>query len=192
MLWTGLWWTTCQCKKHGHFSTPLIRRLWNSSSRNLCQQKIAVTYCGWIIQLYHYIKRNARRGWNINRQKSYADHVRATQLKNELSRLTRSLCREFERDLARNVKTNPKAFWRYCNSKLKNKPKLGDLKNSEGAVVWYSDIFRRNNRSFVVQLFLCYLTDSLPVMYLLGLFHSVTCQTIFLCFVPCQIFVVPW
>ena len=52
-----------------------------------------------------------------------------------MSQETHSLCREFERDLARNVKTNPKAFWRYSNSKLKNKPRLGDLKNSERAVV---------------------------------------------------------
>jgi len=72
---------------------------------------------------------------NHKQTTSYTDHVRATQLKNELSRLTQSLCREFERDLARNVKTNPKAFWRDCNSKLKNKPRLGDPKNSKGAVV---------------------------------------------------------
>ena len=32
------------------------------------------------------------------------------------------------------MKSNPKAFWRYCNTKLKNNPRLGDLKTSEGAL----------------------------------------------------------
>ena len=45
------------------------------------------------------------------------------------------LYKELERGLARNVKSNPKAFWRYCSTKLKNKPRLGDLKTSEGALV---------------------------------------------------------
>ena len=67
--------------------------------------------------------------------KSYADYVRDTQLKNELSQLTRSLCKEFARDLARYVKSNPKAFWWYCNTKLKNRPRLGDLKTREGVLV---------------------------------------------------------
>ena len=44
-------------------------------------------------------------------------------------------CKEFERDLANNVKSNPKEFWPYCNPKLKNEPRLGDLKTSEGALV---------------------------------------------------------
>jgi hypothetical protein len=44
---------------------------------------------------------------------------------------TRKLCREFERDLSRNIQTDPKAFWRYTNSKLKNRPKLGDLQQED-------------------------------------------------------------
>ena len=42
---------------------------------------------------------------------------------------------ESEKDLSNNVKSNPNAFWRYCNIKLKNKPILGELKASEGALV---------------------------------------------------------
>ena len=90
----------------------------------------------WMNRTALSLHKKKRHAWMKYKQtKSYADHVRATQLKNELSRLTHSLCGEFERDLARNVKTNPKAFWWYCNSKLKNKARLGDLKNTEGAVV---------------------------------------------------------
>ena len=46
--------------------------------------------------------------------------------------MTRILCRDFEYNLARNVKQNPKAFWRYCKSKMKNRSKLGDPKMADG------------------------------------------------------------
>jgi len=57
----------------------------------------------------------------------YIDYVRATQEKNELTKMTRNLCREFEKDIAKKLKTDPNTFWRYSNSKLKSRPKLGDL-----------------------------------------------------------------
>ena len=41
--------------------------------------------------------------------------------------MTRNLCREFENYIAKNIKTDPKAFWRYTNSKLESRPKLSDL-----------------------------------------------------------------
>ena len=46
--------------------------------------------------------------------------------------MTRNLCTDFEHDLARNIKHNPKAFWKYSGTKLKAKSKLGDLLNSNG------------------------------------------------------------
>ena len=55
------------------------------------------------------------------------DYIRATSLKNEFTTLTCNLCRDFERKLASNMKDNPKDFWKYCNSKLKNKSGLGDM-----------------------------------------------------------------
>ena len=58
----------------------------------------------------------------------YIDYIRATQeKKKELTKMTRNLCREFEKDIAKNIKIDPKAFWRYTNSKLKSGPALGDL-----------------------------------------------------------------
>ena len=80
--------------------------------------------------ILHKKKKDA---WNhYKRTKDKHDYIRANQLKNDLSKLTRNLCREFEKYLARNMKTNPRAFWRYCNTKLKTKPRIGDLVDSEG------------------------------------------------------------
>ena len=59
-------------------------------------------------------------------------YIRATQEKNELKEMTRNLCADFEYDLARNIKYNPKAFWKYSGTKLKAKSKLGYLLNSNG------------------------------------------------------------
>ena len=65
---------------------------------------------------------------------------------------------ESEKDLSNNVKSNPNAFWRYCNIKLKNKPVLGEPKASEGALVqrdkektymlneYFASVYTRENR----------------------------------------------
>ena len=63
------------------------------------------------------------------------DHARFTQCRNQLQVLTRKLRREFEENLARNIKTNPKAFWRYSNTRLKTKSKLDDLRDETGLTV---------------------------------------------------------
>ena len=48
--------------------------------------------------------------------------------------MTRRLRKEFESQLISNLKANPKAFWRYSNSRLKVKPRIGDLRNSSGQI----------------------------------------------------------
>ena len=63
------------------------------------------------------------------------DHARFTQCRNQLWSLTRKLRRKFEEDLARNIKTNPKAFWRYSNTRLKTKSRLDDLRDESGLTV---------------------------------------------------------
>ena len=68
-----------------------------------------------------------RKDWKRYKStESDADHTRACQVKNEDSKLTRQLCKEFEKDLSQNVKFDLKFFRRYC--KLKNKPKISDIK----------------------------------------------------------------
>mgnify|MGYP000403395009 CR=1 FL=1 len=48
--------------------------------------------------------------------------------------LTRKLQKDFEKKLAREIKINPKAFWRYTNSKLKTRTKIGNLLNEDGSI----------------------------------------------------------
>jgi len=56
--------------------------------------------------------------------RDYLDYVGASRDRDKLTCMSRKLRRDFEHNLARNIKANPKAFWRYSNSKLKNKTQI--------------------------------------------------------------------
>ena len=85
------------------------------------------------------------------------DYIRATKEKLELRQLTRKLCTDFEKDLAYNIKTEPKAFWRYVNSKLKSRQTINDLVDDTGQRIsdnqekanllnnYFSSVFTREN-----------------------------------------------
>ena len=46
--------------------------------------------------------------------------------------MARNMCRDFEYNLANNVKYNIKAFWKYCMSKMKTRRDLADLEMAAG------------------------------------------------------------
>ena len=58
--------------------------------------------------------------------------VQFARTRNNLRRLTRELRRSFEKQLASNIKENPKSFWHYVNSRTKTKSRVGNLKLREG------------------------------------------------------------
>ena len=59
------------------------------------------------------------------------DHDRFTRVCNEIWSLTRSLKRNYEENLAYNIKVNSKAFWKYVNSSLKTKLPVDTLRNRD-------------------------------------------------------------
>ena len=108
--------------------------------------------------------RRKQRAWKKYKETGNKwDYVRATNEKNELTMMTRNLCRDFEYNLARNMKHNPKAFWRYCKSKMKNRSKLGDLKMADGKLTG-DDVTKADLlNSFFVSVFTRENTD-IPVL----------------------------
>ena len=76
---------------------------------------------------YHHFKR-----WKMSDQ--YADYVRYTRERDALRSLTRKLCRDFEMDIAKNIKKNPKAFWKYVKSKLKTRSTIDHLTKEDGTM----------------------------------------------------------
>ncbi|XP_019622026.1 PREDICTED: uncharacterized protein LOC109468213 [Branchiostoma belcheri] len=61
------------------------------------------------------------------------DYAWYTATRNDLRKLRR-LRYEFESNLARDIKQNPKSFWKYVNSRLKTKTTIGDLKMADGTM----------------------------------------------------------
>ena len=87
-----------------------------------------------------YMNREAMRNrkkkqlcWNRYRATSDPiDYARFAQERNKLRKLTRKLQKDYESHLAYGIKRNPKAFWRYVNSKLKTRPSIESLKLDNG------------------------------------------------------------
>ena len=60
------------------------------------------------------------------------DHARFCRCRNQLRKLARSLRKYFEHRISKEVKHNPKVFWKYSNSCLKTKSGIEDLKDDQG------------------------------------------------------------
>ena len=65
----------------------------------------------------------------------HIDYISAQKEKDELSKMTKKLCRDFEHDISKKIKTNPKGFWRYVQSKVKSRSHLPDLKSDDGTIL---------------------------------------------------------
>ena len=74
------------------------------------------------------------------RTKDPLDVARFRASRNRLRHLTRKLRRQFETQLVVDIKRNPKAFWRYSNSRLRTKPRIGDLRDASGMLVSEGDV----------------------------------------------------
>ena len=60
------------------------------------------------------------------------DYARFCQVRNKLRSLTRKLRACFEQKLATEIKQNPKAFWKYSNSRLKTKLGIESIRDDDG------------------------------------------------------------
>ena len=67
------------------------------------------------------------------RTRDILDHARFAKC-NELRAMTRELRREHERNLVTDLRQNPKAFWKYANSRLRTRSRIEDLLSQNGGV----------------------------------------------------------
>ena len=111
------------------------------------------------------LKKKKKRLWKkYARTKNIVDHGRFARVRDKLRALTRSLRRDYEKQLAEEVKTNPKAFWRYANSRRKTRTRVEDLKRQDGSMAssekekaellsaFFSSVFTNEDVSVVPQL----------------------------------------
>ena len=92
----------------------------------------------------HKIKQKNRTWGRI--RKELADEEEKLQynrLRNQVRRLTRKSKKLIEKDIAKNSKSNPKAFWKYSQSKLKTRTGIPDLVAEDNDD---DPIYTRNNQ----------------------------------------------
>ena len=58
---------------------------------------------------------------------SEEEKLQYNRLRNQVSKLTKKIKKIKEKTIARNAKSNPKAFWKYALSKLKTRPAIPDI-----------------------------------------------------------------
>jgi len=76
-----------------------------------------------------------RKTWaKFRRTGKTRDYVAYTKERNKLRSLTRELCRTFELRMVKDIKENPKAFWRYVSTRLHTREKVGSLVKEGGQV----------------------------------------------------------
>jgi len=79
--------------------------------------------------------KNKRCAWNrYTRSKSYAKYLSYTKARNKAAKTIKRAKKEFEKKLAKECKTNPKAFHKYANFKSKSNKKVIRLRDKEGNV----------------------------------------------------------
>ena len=79
------------------------------------------------------LKNTKNKLWRrYTRMRTSYNHTRYTSVKNQLRRLTRKLRVDFEKDVAKNIKTSPKVFWKYVKSRTKARNKILPLKKADG------------------------------------------------------------
>ena len=93
--------------------------------------------------------------------KNLIDHARFTRFRNKLRSYTRWLRLNFESQLVADIKDNPKAFWKYANSRLKTRSGIDALQDADGILVredhekagllnqFFSSVFTIENTSHV-------------------------------------------
>jgi len=112
--------------------------------------------------------------------KASLDYDRYCIVRNQLGKLTRHLCKEYERNLIENIDVRPKSFRRYVNSRLKTRSTIDDLLSSDGHSV-HTDIkkaelfnqlfhqfFTEEDLSHILELVITPVPCLIPLQFLLN------------------------
>ena len=91
------------------------------------------------------------------------NHTRYITIKNQLRALTRKLRVNFEKEVARNIKTSPKAFWKYVKSRTKARNKIPPLKKTDGTVTKSDLDVAETLNNFFASTFTDETLDNVPI-----------------------------
>lgn len=86
--------------------------------------------------------RKKRKLWNAYKNtKNYEDYLAYKNIENLVKKSVRKAKKKLESRLAKDIKKNPKAFYKYINSKSGNRETVGPLKVDDVLIVKKCDFF---------------------------------------------------
>ena len=106
------------------------------------------------------LKENAYFKWKHTRDDN--DYKEYAKYRNQTKRECRKADIEYEKNIAKKAKTNPKIFYSFVNSKMKVKESIGDLVNKDGNKVSSNDEKAEILNNFFCSVFTKEKTDSIP------------------------------
>ena len=92
------------------------------------------------------------------------DYARFAQLRNQLRGLTRRLRACFEHNLAQDLKSNPKAFWKYVRTIMKTTSRISDLDMGNGRMASTNKKKADTLNSFFCSVFTRENHDDTPIL----------------------------
>ena len=78
-------------------------------------------------------KHNAYKRWI--QSSTGTNYIKYRQQCNKVKAMTRKSIKVFEKSITDKIRSNPKSFWKYANSKRKCKIKIGDLTADNGSII---------------------------------------------------------
>ena len=99
------------------------------------------------------------------------DYTTYTEARNQAKWETRKTHQSFQKKIAKEAKLNPKAFFRYANSKLKVKSGISDLKNDKGEKISDDGLKAEALNNFFSSVFTVEDTTNMPT------FEDHTCRS---------------
>ena len=110
------------------------------------------------------LRKNRLRAWTKYREsKLYQDYLAYKRARNRASKEVRKAQRRFERKLAKNIKSNPKAFYKYARNKMSVKEKVGPLEDENGMVVMDDTRTAEILNQYFTSVFTQEVMENLPV-----------------------------
>ena len=85
------------------------------------------------------VLRKIKKKYNVYKRylstKSGQDYQRCIRERNKCTKLLRKTRKEYEKQVAKEGKTNPKNFWRYVQERMKTNSGISSLKKNDGSLV---------------------------------------------------------
>ena len=97
------------------------------------------------------------------------DLINFKSVNNQLRSLTRNLRKDYEKKLVQGVRSRPKAFWKYVNSRTKVEPGITELVSTDGSAIQSDIDMATHFNEYFSSVFTCEDTASIPTVVLLPL-----------------------